>query len=173
MSRNDSNIFDAVSAARLRTTKEDARRRLSFSVVLFAVFVVMDLLALMTGASSYGSITRMQAANDQRIMTLGPIASSIRANDAANSVTTGKGPEGPSLVLMQSDSQGTYETRIYLYQGNIVQEFALEGSPYRPEKATVLAPSSSFEFTQASGLLTVTTDVGTIDVALRHQQGGA
>lgn len=145
-----------------------------FSVLLFAVFVVVDLLALVAGTSSYSSLNKMQQENDSRIMSLGPIVSSVRANDGADSVrTSADAPEGEALVLVQSDSEGTYETRIYLYEGKIMQEYTLAGSPYAPDKATTLAESSVFEFDYDDGLLTITTDYGVSKIALRTQQGGA
>lgn len=172
MSGSKTKVFDAVAIrARHRTDKGHQLQR-AFSILLFSVFVVVDLLALVAGASSYGSITTMQNANDKRIMTLGPITSSVRANDASGSVATGKGPEGKALVLVENNVSGSYETRIYLYQGKIVQEYALAGASYTPEKATALAESNSFDFSYDNGLLTVFTDVGSTKVALRNLQGG-
>ena len=136
------------------------------------VFAVVDLLALLVGAQSYGSLTRMQAANDKVIMTSGPIVSSVRATDSKGGVAAGNGPEGRSLVLIEQDNIGTYETRIYLYQGHIVQEYALGGAPYTPERATVLSESETFSFSFKDGLLSIETDAGVSQVALRNMQGG-
>ena len=172
MSSHDTKVFDAVANSAGSKKKDSHRLQRAFSLLLFTVFVVVDLLALVAGASSFGSLTAMQNANDQRIMTLGPIISSVRANDASGSVSAGKGPEGRALVLTQSDAEGSYETRIYLHEGKIVQEYALADAPYAPEKATALADSSSFEFGYGNGLLTVRTDAGEAIIALRNQQGG-
>lgn len=175
MSSYGTGIIDAVAAsARSRGRTHHGLRRV-FAIILFAVFVIVDLLALVAGANSYGSITRMQAANDQVIMTIGPITSSVRANDADGGVASGEGPEGRALVLVQTDknTNDTYETRIYLYQGKIVQEYALGGSPYTPNRATPLANSSMFDFSYDKGILVITTDAGVSKVALRNHQGGA
>lgn len=167
-------IMEAITtSAHHKTDKGDGLQR-AFSLLLFAVFVVVDLLALVAGTSSYGSLTKMQQANDDRIMALGPIVSAVRANDAQGSVRmSDDAPETPALVLVQSDIEGTYETRIYLYEGKIMQEYALAGSPYTPGKATVLAESSTFDFSYSDGLLTISTDVGESKIALRNFQGGA
>lgn len=167
-------IMEAITtSAHHKTDKRDILQR-AFSLLLFSVFVVVDLLALVTGTSSYGSLTKMQQANDDRIMSLGPIISAVRANDAENSVQqSDDAPETPALVLAHSDSEGTYETRIYLYEGKILQEYALAGSPYTPEKATTLAESSTFDFNYSDGLLTISTDAGEAKIALRNLQGGA
>ncbi len=144
-----------------------------FAVALFAVFIVIDLLALVMGVSSYQSVNDMQQQTDQRMLLMGPIRSAIRANDTKDGVGVGKGPEGKSLVLLQHVGSDTYETRIYKYQGNVVEEYSLGGNPYTPERATVLAPSSSFDFSYDGGLLSVTTDAGTVHVALHTAKGGA
>lgn len=174
MSAQDSRVFDAVVVSAGHKIERGNGLQRGFSLLLFSVFVVVDLLALVSGTSSYGSLTKMQAKNDASIMTLGPIVSAVRANDTENGVRkSSDAPEGEALVLVESDSEGTYETRIYLYEGNIMQEYALAGSPYTPSKATVLAQSSTFSFTYDDGLLTVATDAGTTQIALRNRQGGA
>ena len=173
MSSTHTTLMDAVTTSSSRRHERSFNYQRAFSILLFVVFVVVDLLALVIGTSSYGSLTKMQAANDARIMTLGPITSSIRANDAADSIRTGEGPEGKALVLATSDEAGTYETRIYLYEGNIMQEYALADAPYAPQKATALSPSSEFDFFYDDGVLTVTTEAGSAKVALRNLQGGA
>lgn len=172
MNAQGAKIIDAVSISAERRHDERNRLQRTFSVLLFSVFVVVDLLALVAGASSYGSLISMQNDNDARILSLGPIASSVHANDSTGGVASGEGPEGRALVLIQSDAAGSYETRIYLYEGNIVQEYSLAGAPYTPQKATVLAASETFDFSYENDLLTVTTDAGSVKVALRNLQGG-
>lgn len=173
MSTHGSEVIDAVAKSATRRKKGGHQLQRAFSILLFTVFVVVDLLALMAGASSFGSITKMQQSNDARVMTLGPITSSVRANDVDGGVASGNGPEGRSLVLLQKDAEGTYETRIYLYRGAVMQEYALAGSSYTPEKATALARSNTFTFSYDDGLLTIVTDAGEARIALRNMQGGA
>lgn len=174
MSTHGTEIVDAVSYSASRKIDKGNSLQRAFSILLFTVFVVVDLLALAAGASAYGSLNSMQSTNDARIMSLGPIISSVKANDTKNGVgRSGDAPEGEALVLTQKDMQGTYETRIYLYQGKIVQEFALAGSPYTPNKATPLAESSTFSFSYDKGVLTINTDAGECKIALRNMQGGA
>lgn len=174
MSTHGTQMVDAaIISTKTRMDKGSLWQR-GFSVLLFSVFVVVDLLALVAGASSYGSLIALQQDNDARIMSTGPIVSSVRAYDSTDSLRRdANAPEGDALVLVESDNEGTYETRIYLYEGSIVQEYALAESPYSPNKATVLAESSVFEFEYEDGLLTITTDAGTTRIALRSDQGGA
>ena len=167
MSARGTGFIDAVSYSATRKLGKGGVLRRVFSILLFTVFVIIFLLALAAGTSSYGSLTKLQNANDQRVMSIGPIVSAVRANDALDA------PAGEALVVTQKNPEGTYETRIYLYGGNIVQEFALAGAAYSPNKATVLVKSSTFSFDYQDGLLTISTDAGECKVALRSKQGGA
>ena len=88
-----------------------------------------------------------------------------------NAVRVGVGPEGPSLVLVEYLDTGTYETRIYLINDAIVEEYAVSGTPYDASRSVKLADSSKFDLSYDSGLLTIKTDQGTTEVALRTMQG--
>lgn len=166
------NMVDAVSSTTSRAQAQ-GRKGGGFTVVLFAVFIVLDLLALAMGVSAYQSVNAMQQETDARMLLNGPIQGAIKANDAKEGVAVGEGPEGRSLVLLQRVDADTYETRIYEYQGKVVEEYALAGNPYTPERATALGTSSSFDFSYKDGLLSVTTDAGTIQVALHTAKGDA
>lgn len=75
-------------------------------------------------------------------------------------------------MIVQNLGSGTHETRLYIYKGSIAQEYSLTGTEYTPSKASKITDSSSFAFTYDNGLLTVTTDQGICEVALRYLQGG-
>ncbi len=173
MSESRTEVIDALTISAQHKAERGSGLRRAFSILLFSVFVVVDLLALVAGASSYGSITKTQQENDSRIMAIGPVVGAVRANDVKDGVRkSADAPEGQALVLVRSDLEGTYETRIYLYEGKIVEEYALEGAPYTPSKATMLTSSSTFDFSYDDGVLTVTTDAGSAKIALRSRQGG-
>ena len=138
---------------------------------LVAAFVLL-LLALVGGVRAYSAVAAAQSGNNTRREGLALIANSVRANDASGSVAVGRGPEGRSLVVVEDLPTGSYEVRTYLYRGAVVQEYALAGSQYTPESATTLVSSDSFDFSYAGGLLAITTDQGTCEVALRNLQGG-
>lgn len=144
-----------------------------FTMLLFALLVVAMLLSIIVGTTVYRSLSSIQTTSEDTRLSLGLIENSVRSSDATDSVGVGQGPEGRSLVLIEHLTSGTYETRIYLYQGEIVEEYAISGAAYTPAKATRIASSQTFSFTYKGGLLAITTDHGTVDVALRNVQGGA
>ena len=154
-----------------RGTRKEASSR-TFTIVLMAVFFVVLMAGLAAGVSIYRSVAQVQtSANDMRLES-GLLANSVHVADAADAVEVGQGPEGPMLVLVEKLASGDYETRIYQHQGNIVQEYAIAGRALAPDRAQVLAPSATFDVSFAGNLLTVKTDQGSFDVALRSQQGG-
>ena len=144
-----------------------------FSVALFMVIIVVVLVALMVGTRIYSRLNAQQSSMDSSRLSMNLLVNNVRANDALDAIEVGQGPEGDALVLVERLRSGTYETRIYLYQGHVVEQYAVAAKPYEPEKATPIVPSETFSFSFEDGLLTITTDAGSAEVALRSVRGGA
>lgn len=161
--------FERSKAPRLKT-----RNTRVFTVVLLAVFFVVLMAGLAVGVAMYQAVANNQLETNAARMQAGLLASNVHANDTASAIGTGNGPEGRALVLTERGEDGSaYEMRIYLYQGNVVQEFSLAGSAYTPDRAQPLISSSSFDFAMHGNLLVIFTDQGATNVALRSNQGGA
>lgn len=143
-----------------------------FPSLVLGVFFIALMLALIAGVSVYSSISNSTAATNTARQGAGLIVNVIHANDAQGAIGVGQGPEGRSLVVTEKLDSGTYETRFYLYQDKVVQEYSIAGSEYSPENASEVIQSDSFDFSYKHGLLTVTTDQGTAETALRSMQGG-
>lgn len=145
-----------------------------FTTVLLAVFFLALMGGLAAGVSVYQSVANTQMSANELRMESGLMANIVRANDTADAVQVGKGPEGRALVLSETIDNSTYEIRIYLNEGQIVQEYSVAGTEYTPGRAQALVASDTFDFTlDDDGLLTVSADQGTFEVALRSEQGGA
>ena len=167
------NISYAVVSAFERTKNDSgahASRRF-FTIALLIVFFIALMGALAAGVSVYQSTANTQSHTNNVRMQSGLMTSIVHANDTADAISQGSGPEGPALVLTEHLSTGDFEMRFYLYEGNIVQEYSLEGAAYTPGRAQALIPSETFGFTQSGNLVTITTDDGSFDVALRSMQG--
>lgn len=159
-------------SARHLTSQVTGRSSRIFIVALFALIVLSLLSVLIIGMGVYKNIASDRAATDDTRLGLSLITTSIHAADSIDSVGMGAGPEGNSLVLIERDGDSSYETRIYLFEGRIVEEYATEQSPYTPEKATAIVDSQTFSFGYRDGLLTIETDQGSASVYLRSMQGG-
>lgn len=145
----------------------------TFTIVLMAVFFVVLMVGLATGVTIYQKVAAAQNQTNGLHMQSGFLTNTVHVNDAADAVSMGTGPEGDALVLVERLDSGTFETRIYHYQGSIVQEYAIEGRPYNPANAIEIVESNVFEFSYSNGLLTLMTDQGSFDVALRSAQSGS
>lgn len=137
------------------------------SLALFAVVAAFVLAAMVVGAQAYGALaqSREDVSNLREGASL--LLNNVRAADGADAVYVGEGPEGRSLVLMEHLDSGDFETRFYLHEGAVLQEYAVAGTPYTPERAYQVMRSGTFEFSYADGLLSVTVDSGTTEIALR------
>lgn len=166
------NEIAPMAQAKSRTAKQ---RDLShvFTALLFALFLLTMLLSISAGTNLYRALYDTSTAADNERLGMGLMVNTVRANDALDAVAAGSGPEGQSLVLTETVGTDSYETRLYLYEGYVVQEYSLAGSAYTPQRATQLVESSQFSFTYKKGLLSITTDQGTSQVALRSVGGGA
>ena len=143
-----------------------------FSLALLAVFFVALMTCLVAGAHVYRTAAQAQEQANERHLGSGLIANIARAHDTANVARIAEGPEGPALVLARRTASRTYETRIYHYQGAVLQESAVEGRPFDPQSATRLLDTTTFDVTLEGTLLTFTTDQGSFCVTLRSTQSG-
>lgn len=166
--------MDIVSAmATIRNDKRAGRQNNLFVGILMLVILGILLIALVTGVTVYQRVASVQMQANEDRLGMQFLANNVRSIDGTSAVWVGTGPEGNSLVLMEYLPNGNYETRMYLYKGNIVQEYAVTGTPYEPGKAVKLSKSSKFDLAYRNGLLTIVTDQGRTDIALRAMQGGS
>lgn len=174
-----------------------------FTGLLFALFTVTLLMAILAGTGVYRALHHESEVADDQRLSLTLLANDVRANDQIDAVgrawvtdeavevetaavdsATGRAslaavevePEGnlldgPALVLRETLPSGVYETRLYRYDGVIMEEYALADAPYDPEKATAIVRSDRFDFTYENGLLVIGTDAGEVSVALRSGGG--
>lgn len=137
------------------------------SATLMTVFFVMLLAGMAAGATMYAATVHDQLLASDLHLQAGLVTNALREGDVAGAVHEAQGPEGPALVLERTLESGTYETRLYHYQGQVLQELAAVGRPYDPSGATPLLTTGSFSFVIEGSLVTFTCDRGSFSVALR------
>lgn len=156
-----------------RSKRRDGKETSShlFMAVLLAVFFIVLMGGLIVGVSMYRYAAQTQMETDDLRIGTGLLTSYVKANDRADVLAVGNGPEGPALVLTTRLESGDYEVRIYQYQGQVVQEYSVAGSSYTPERAQKLIESDTFEFQISKRMVTITTDQGETAVVLRSSHG--
>ncbi len=143
------------------------------ALALFALFVCALLLALVAGVRVYDAqVADSNKAADERFAN-GLISNSVKSLDSYDAITAQKGPNGKALVLLEATDGGVFETRIYQYDHAILMEYTPAGETFAPSKATKLIDSDMFDFTLTPTLLSVITDEGQTDIALRSFGMGA
>lgn len=147
-----------------------AQKMHPMSTILVILLLLASVAALGVGAMVYKSIHQASLADDSSRLASALLSNTVRSQDRAMAVESVYGPEGPVLKLVSHLDSGDYETRLYLYRGQVVREFALAASPLAPQSAVPVVPSQSFSFALEGDLLTLTTDKGATSVALRSPQ---
>ncbi len=100
------------------------------ALLLFGIFAACVLAVLLTGAGAYRRLTlRDQAAYNGRTCQQ-YLATRVRQADAANGVQVEDFGDAGALVLL--DAYG-YETRVYCYDGYLMELYAAPGSGLAPE----------------------------------------
>lgn len=169
LQKGDAVFIDAVAEGHFETNVgkhlHDAGH--FFTAILFALFIVVLLIAIAVGTNVYRALYDANVDTDADRLSTSLIANTIRANDTIDSVMSSQGPEGPALVLVERVNDQVYHTRIYQSEGYIVEDYAIAGNAFNPSQAIQITQSDSFAFDYSNGLLTVWTDDGKVEVALR------
>jgi len=141
----------------------------------FGVFAVCVLAVLLTGANAYRRLTaRDQAAYDRRV-GIQYVAAQVRHADSKDNITVENFDGSDALVL---DAGEEYVTRIYCYDGYLMQLFSAASDPLGREDGEQVMAANGLDLSLEDGLLTVTvTDVwgedSTLILSLRSGEGGS
>lgn len=166
-------VFAPSPLRKNQKAKSESSNRM-FAAILFGLFIVVLLFTFLFGINVYQSLNTLAESESTQRVEQSFLANVIHSNDIHHAIRVGEGPEGRSLVFFESvEGAGNYETRLYSYRGSIVYEYALAGTPYAPEKALELFESELFDFSYSDNLLTINTDSGSVDIALRSEEGAA
>jgi hypothetical protein len=146
--------------------------RLWSALALYAMLAAALLFIALLGAQLYQSVTASQQHNEKMRATLAYVQSRVAAADAENGVSLAEGPEGQALILKTSETK--FEVRIYCYAGNLVEETAIAGNAFAPDKAQKIAACDSFSLAMPkSNLLSITADGCEALASLRTGEGEA
>lgn len=144
-----------------------------YTIGIAALFLAGFLLLVVFGAQSYRDTVALQDGNMQTRAILSYLATTVRANDTAGSVTVRDGEDGQVLVV--EDGGSGYALRIYRRDGRLLEDFAALDAELDPEKAEVIGATETFDIEQLpGGVLRVDTDEGSVLLHVRSgERGGA
>ena len=148
------------------TTEKKRLNSAPFSLALFVLMLGCVLMLAVFGAQVYRALTESQSRNNAQRASLSYVAARLRASDAAAGVSIEDGPQGQALVLADVGEATGYETRIYVYDGNLVEEYTRQDADFDPASAQIVAQTDTFTLTEDGHLVTVTTNQGMVRVYL-------
>ena len=141
-----------------------------YTVGIFALLTAGILMLAVFGANVYNRIVDSQFANNDRRAVLSYLSTSVRSYDGGGAVSAGRGPEGDSLVLSSTGDDGyVYELRIYLYQGNLMEDYQESGTAYDPKSAQPIGKTNTFSVVLKDGNVRISTSQGNVLVHLRSE----
>lgn len=149
--------------------KQQSFRTGFYTIGIAALFLVGFLLLVLFGARSYQNTVEMQTRNNDTRALLSYVSARVRAGDSAGAIRIANSTYGDLLTIADTDG---YETRIYLYDGALVEEYAAADAPLAPETAQAIGSAHHFSVRTAENQrLFVTTDAGTVCMHLRSEGG--
>ena len=144
------------------------------ALILLAVFAAGILSVLLTGADVYSRLTRRNTEGYDARTSVQYVSGKVRQASSSAAITVGSFGESDCLVITEEIDGNEYETRIYCYDGWLMELFSAAGSGLEPVDGSKLLPAERFSVTEEDGLLTVTiTDSeGGEDTVFLHPRGG-
>ena len=144
------------------------------ALLLFVVFAVCVLAVLLTGADAYRRLTRRDNAAYDRRTCVQYVATRVRQADTLDGVSVEDFGGTACLALRDGD----YVTRVYCYDGWLMELYCAGGSELDPEDGERVMAAQALDLSLEDGLLTIAaTDAqgteSTLLLSLRSGEGGA
>lgn len=146
--------------------KKDRQPQAVFSMALFVLMLACVLALTVFGARVYEALTVSRSRNQAARASLAYLAARLRAADESGAVCVRRTEQGDLLILGEPQDNTGYETRIYLYDGFLLEEYSAAGSGPAPESAQQIAETDLFAVEVEEALVRVTTEQGTVQVYL-------
>ena len=128
---------------------------------IVALFMAGFLLIVIFGANIYKDTVESQNDNNNTRAILSSISSLSRSQSPGDIEVADDDTYGQILLV---DEEGTdYAQKIYVYDGNLVQELSKRDADINPDDAQVIGETSKFEIDKKGDeMLIVSTDAGEV-----------
>ncbi len=128
-----------------------------FTMMLFLVFVLCALFAVLTGGQVYENINARMSDNYTSSVALQYVANKVRQNDQAGMVRV-LDVDGTSVLELNQELDGCrYYSWIYYYDGSIRELFTSADSGLGLQDGIGILECGGLSFQAENGLLTVET----------------
>ena len=123
-------------------------------LLLTGIFAVSLLLVLLTGVKTYRRLTEHGRESYDRRTVAQYITTKIRQSDSEGSVSVEPFGEGSALVLRENINGISYLTRIYAYDGYLMELLSSETAEMSPSDGTKIIGLCNIDFSCENGIVT-------------------
>lgn len=116
---------------------------------LLLLYGVTTYALVTVGGAGYRRVMDKRDTNADLRVALSYVSTQVRQHDEAGGVLIRETPGGDMLVLRSADGDETYETRVYLYEGSLMEYLTPEDEPFLPEAGSRLVALDGFSLRYA------------------------
>ena len=144
------------------------------ALLLFVVFAVCVFIVLLNGANVYNRLVKRDRYTYDSRTAAQYIVTRIRQSDIADSIRIEDFYGSDTLVASETIEGETYETRVYFYDGYMMELYTPADSEIYPEYGTPLLEIESLEIEEKDDMIniSVTSADGTADSFSLYARSG-
>ena len=125
------------------------------ALLVFAVFAVAILSVLLSGAQAYRRITERDRISYDGRTCVQYLATKIRQASEPDAVNVAPFGDGDALLITQRYGDFDYLTRIYCYNGWLMELFTVADGDFAPEDGEKILPLHSLALQAKDGLILI------------------
>ncbi|MEG2652015.1 MAG: DUF4860 domain-containing protein [Ruthenibacterium sp.] len=150
-----------------------------YPILMFSMLLLALLVLIAFSTSVYSHLESDKTAHTAARTGLAYLVTQVRGADAQDAIDITLAQDDGRTVLVlrdgfNADETAEYATRIYLYDGYLVEDYARADTPLAPDAAQKIVQTDNFTVEYLSEqLLCFTTQQGSARVALRSVKEGA
>ncbi len=123
---------------------------------VFTLFALVILSVLLSGASAYHRLVAENQIHDNSRTALSYISARVRRAESGQNVQKGEFAQKDALILQEQLDGQSYTTRIYCYEGYLMELYTPAEGTFAPQDGTRILPMEALTVTIDGNLLTVT-----------------
>ena len=130
------------------------------ALMVFALFTACALCVLLSGVGAYRRLVHEGQEHYARRTMNQYIAARVQQSGAGSCVAAEPFGAGDALVISEEIDGETYLTRVYSYDGWLMELFSLSEGEFSPEDGEKVLPASGLNVTQQGDLLIIAVTDG-------------
>lgn len=142
------------------------------ALCLLAVFGVMVLGLLLSGARVYNNLTARGSRDFDRRTCQQYLSTKLHQAQSPDSIHVTQFGSGDALFLYESYGNRRYVTRVYCHNGWLMELFTVDSQAFSPEDGEKILPLDTLKIQEDQGLLTLNLQMQEENIVLHHALRG-